>query len=247
MEDRLGVKQGHLTSPVDPDRDPIADEWVSTTQAAKMKGVTVPGLHKAIARGDVIAVRSAQGLELARGLANYSAAETRLIARRPSSQIEAALGYAAEPELIALLAPGARLVPVGADAVEAGLPAMLAAAPLDLRTGAFRKRRRWRIDWPLVRRLALLGALCFLVNAAIQLALVLRLSSPLAPAVLDLIGDRPEAALAFVRGDAFRLVGREIDARRAYARAAGPASSADSAAPAADDATADHPPEGDRP
>jgi hypothetical protein len=84
-------------------------------------------------------------------------------------------------------------------------------------------------------------------GAAIQLALVLRLSSPLAPAVLDLIGDRPEAALAFVRGDAFRLVGREIDARRAYARAAGPASSADSAPPAAEHATADHPPEGDRP
>ena len=38
--------------------------------------------------------------EIARGLANYSAAETRLIARKPSSQIEAALGYAGEPEMI---------------------------------------------------------------------------------------------------------------------------------------------------
>ena len=83
-------------------------------------------------------------------------------------------------------------------------------------------------------------------GAAIQLALVLRLSSPLAPAVLDLIGDRPEPALAFVRGDAFRLVGREIDARRAYARAAGSASSADSP-PDTGDTTADHTPEGDRP
>jgi glutamate 5-kinase len=52
------------------------------------------------ARGDVIAVRSPEGAEVARGLANYSAAETRLIARRPSTQIEAALGYSAEPELI---------------------------------------------------------------------------------------------------------------------------------------------------
>ena len=88
-------------------------------------------------------------------------------------------------------------------------------------------------------------------GAAVQLALVLRLSSPLAPAVLDLLGDRPEAALAFVRGDAFRLVGRELDARRAYARAAGPASSADSPPGGltlpADDPIADHPPEGDRP
>jgi glutamate 5-kinase len=51
-------------------------------------------------RGDVIAVRSLTGVELARGLANYSAAEARLIARKPSSQIEALLGYANEPELI---------------------------------------------------------------------------------------------------------------------------------------------------
>ena len=52
------------------------------------------------ARGDVIAVRSTGGSEVARGLSNYSSVETRLIARRPSSQIAAALGYAGETELI---------------------------------------------------------------------------------------------------------------------------------------------------
>jgi glutamate 5-kinase len=51
-------------------------------------------------RGDVIAVRTLAGAEVARGLANYSAAEARLIARKPSSQIESLLGYANEPELI---------------------------------------------------------------------------------------------------------------------------------------------------
>ena len=51
-------------------------------------------------RGDVIAVRGHSGKELARGLANYSSTETRLIARKPSTQIEAALGYVNEPELI---------------------------------------------------------------------------------------------------------------------------------------------------
>jgi glutamate 5-kinase len=51
-------------------------------------------------RGDVIAVQTAEGTELARGLANYSASEARLIARKPSSEFEALLGYAAEPELI---------------------------------------------------------------------------------------------------------------------------------------------------
>ena len=52
------------------------------------------------ARGDVIAVRTAAGAEIARGLANYAASETRRIARKPSSQIEGLLGYANEPELI---------------------------------------------------------------------------------------------------------------------------------------------------
>jgi glutamate 5-kinase len=51
-------------------------------------------------RGDVIAVRAPSGAEVARGLANYSAAEARLIARKPSAQIESLLGYANEPELI---------------------------------------------------------------------------------------------------------------------------------------------------
>ncbi|MEO7852358.1 MAG: glutamate 5-kinase [Rubrivivax sp.] len=51
-------------------------------------------------RGDVIAVRGPAGAELARGLANYSSSETRMIARKASSQIEATLGYINEPELI---------------------------------------------------------------------------------------------------------------------------------------------------
>jgi len=61
------------------------------------------GVHEVqgeFARGDVIAVRSLSGADVARGLANYSSAEARLIARRPSSQIEALLGYANEAELI---------------------------------------------------------------------------------------------------------------------------------------------------
>ncbi len=51
-------------------------------------------------RGDVIAVRSAAGVEIARGLANYASTEARLIARKPSSQIAGLLGFANEPELI---------------------------------------------------------------------------------------------------------------------------------------------------
>jgi len=51
-------------------------------------------------RGDVIAVRDVSGAEVARGLANYSSAEARLICRKPSADIERLLGYAAEPEML---------------------------------------------------------------------------------------------------------------------------------------------------
>ena len=57
-------------------------------------------VHGEFHRGDVIAVRSADGTELARGLANYGSAEARLIARRPSSAFESLLGYTGEPEMI---------------------------------------------------------------------------------------------------------------------------------------------------
>src|SRR5438105_8609331 len=51
-------------------------------------------------RGEVVACCDPAGREIARGLANYSAAETQRILRRPSSEIEAVLGYVDEPELI---------------------------------------------------------------------------------------------------------------------------------------------------
>jgi len=51
-------------------------------------------------RGDVIAIRDPQGLEIARGLANYASTEARLICRKPSSAFEALLGYSAEPEMV---------------------------------------------------------------------------------------------------------------------------------------------------
>ncbi|MEN9397940.1 MAG: hypothetical protein RLZ81_2470 [Pseudomonadota bacterium] len=51
-------------------------------------------------RGDVIAVRQADGAEIARGLANYASVEARLICRKPSNDIERILGYVAEAEMV---------------------------------------------------------------------------------------------------------------------------------------------------
>jgi glutamate 5-kinase len=51
-------------------------------------------------RGEVVGCCDPEGREIARGLVNYSAAETLRILRKPSSEIESILGYVDEPELI---------------------------------------------------------------------------------------------------------------------------------------------------
>ncbi len=53
--------------------------------------------------------------------------------------------------------------------------------------------------------------------AALHLGVALRLSPALAPAILSAVGGTPGPAFDMLRGDAFRLVGHESDARRAYA------------------------------
>jgi glutamate 5-kinase len=51
-------------------------------------------------RGEVIAIRNPQGQELARGLANYSSAEARLLCKKSTTEAAELLGYQAEPEMV---------------------------------------------------------------------------------------------------------------------------------------------------
>ncbi len=51
-------------------------------------------------RGEVITVHTESGTEIARGLANYNSGEAKLLCKKPSSEFEQLLGYAAEPEMI---------------------------------------------------------------------------------------------------------------------------------------------------
>jgi glutamate 5-kinase len=62
--------------------------------------IGVVGVVGEFERGEVVGVFASDGREIARGLVNYSAQETARIMRRPSSEIEAVLGYVDEPELI---------------------------------------------------------------------------------------------------------------------------------------------------
>lgn len=51
-------------------------------------------------RGDLVSCLDTQGVEIARGLINYSAEETQKIAGKPSTEFENLLGYADDEELI---------------------------------------------------------------------------------------------------------------------------------------------------
>ncbi|MDO8384949.1 MAG: glutamate 5-kinase [Polaromonas sp.] len=62
--------------------------------------IGMTSVHGEFSRGDVIAVHDAAGSEIARGLANYSSAEARLICRKPSAEFEKLLGYTGEAEMV---------------------------------------------------------------------------------------------------------------------------------------------------
>jgi glutamate 5-kinase len=92
MADHLQVR-GHVV---------IDDGAVSklTVGGKSLLPIGVVDVQGVFARGEVIACVSSAGREVARGITNYSSAETKLIHRRPSMDIESILGYMLQPELI---------------------------------------------------------------------------------------------------------------------------------------------------
>ncbi len=81
----------------------LIDEGAVGKLTSEGKSLLPIGMHSVkgeFSRGDVIAICDLQGVELARGLANYASAECRLLCKKPSSEIEKLLGYVAEPEIV---------------------------------------------------------------------------------------------------------------------------------------------------
>ncbi len=80
----------------------ILDEGAAKALASgkSLLPVGVTTVEGEFERGAAVACRDANGREVARGLSNYSSSEARRIARAPSSEIEAILGYLDEPEII---------------------------------------------------------------------------------------------------------------------------------------------------
>lgn len=73
---------------------------VLKTDGKSLLPIGVTAVEGYFERGDVVACVDATGVEVARGLVNYSASEAARIMRKPSSEIETILGYVDEAELI---------------------------------------------------------------------------------------------------------------------------------------------------
>ncbi|PWG01522.1 general secretion pathway protein GspL [Sphingosinicella humi] len=82
--------------------------------------------------------------------------------------------FSIEPDLAALVVGDAPVETIGDEAFERGLGDTIAAPAVDLRQGAFAKRRRWAIDWKRLRRTALVAAGILLLTLAIQIASIFR-------------------------------------------------------------------------
>ena len=71
-----------------------------TGEGKSLLPIGVTAVSGEFGRGAVITCVSASGVAVARGISNYTSAETRRIMRRPSSEILTVLGFVEEPELI---------------------------------------------------------------------------------------------------------------------------------------------------
>ena len=81
----------------------VVDDGAASKLREEGKSLLPIGMVKVdgdFSRGDVIGVVDGEGREIARGLANYASTEARLLCRKPSSEFEKLLGYAAEPEML---------------------------------------------------------------------------------------------------------------------------------------------------
>ncbi len=120
-------------------------------------------------------------------------------------------GFADEPFLTDLVTAGHDVKPLVRDPLERALAASAAAPALDLRQGAFARRRRMAIDWRLIRRLAMLGGAILLVSFAISLVRLAKYDF-----AADAVEARADAlaATALPRGETVTDADRQLDERQ---------------------------------
>ena len=107
---QLTAKESHLTARKQWMRNHLHTAGCVVLDAGATRKVTEDGksllpvgvvsVDGDFGRGEIISIIDTQGQEIARGLANYSSAETRLIMRKPSSEFPKILGYTGDTELV---------------------------------------------------------------------------------------------------------------------------------------------------
>lgn len=127
-------------------------------------------------------------------------------------------GFADEARLTELVTGGTAPVVLGREELEAAIVAAVANPTLDLRQGAFARRRRFAIDWALVRRLGWLSAAILGVTLCISLVSILKYSF-----AADATDQRADllARQGLPRGETINDADRQLDERLSRLRGAG--------------------------
>jgi general secretion pathway protein L len=159
---------------------PLGDLHVAVGQEVEERAVRAVALVPALTMAGWLGRMQAHGLdpdlvipeplllpEPEEGFVRYDRGDKPLLRGRSDA-------FSIEPELADLVVGGVPVVLLDHDTYEAGMAAAVAQPAVNLRQGEFAKRRQWRIDWPVVRRLVAIGLGILLVTLAIQLVLIMR-------------------------------------------------------------------------
>ena len=130
----------------------------------------------------------------------------------------ATAGFADEGPTTELITGGVVPTALSRDAVEAAIVAATASPALDLRQGIFARRRRFAIEWALVRRLGWLAAAILAVTLFITLVSILKYN--LAATALDQRAD-VLARENLPRGETVNDAGRQLTERLSRLRGPG--------------------------
>ncbi|MEG3124723.1 type II secretion system protein GspL [Sphingomonas sp. GB1N7] len=127
-------------------------------------------------------------------------------------------GFADEARLTELVTGGTAPTVLGREDLEAAIVAAVAAPTLDLRQGAFARRRRFAIDWALVRRLGWLSVAILAVSLCIALVGIVKYSF-----AADALDQRADllARQGLPRGETVNDADRQLDERLTRLRGAG--------------------------
>lgn len=127
-------------------------------------------------------------------------------------------GFTDEARLTELITCGVAPEVLGRDELETAIVAALASPALDLRQGPFARRRRFAIDWGLIRRLAWLSAAILGVTLLISLVQIMKYNF-----AADSLERQAEllARQGLPRGETVNNADRQLDARLSGLRGGG--------------------------